>query len=322
MPIQATHISDTTGGEILDILKATSSSFEEWLFTNHIQLYYESNPGSKHNMLFYTLPYTMCPLFIYRRLDETDTIRYTILDYIKKWITEGSYIFLDLNERFIPFSIYCNKEDFYHHQFIYGYSDDDRSIYIRGLNVNRRVIFTTISYDDFCQAVQSRESNSCIELLTVKSEYTYPMDWEHLYHQLNGYTAGYTQTQDDKTICLGSAAEEKLVDILYEIRHGAYWEDIRQIATFKEHILVLPKYMDFFEQNGLALSENLRPSIDALCHLAERCEKMFIKYQLTHDIKILDRLINIIPEILCEEKRIYPIMANAVGGYLQRNALA
>lgn len=317
LPLSMTNIANTSGSEVLDILHACSPYFEPYLYSNHLQIHLAKNnlTGEQH-INFIAPQYNECILLDFSRTHETDEIKNNIAMWLKEAILDGRYIFIDLNERWLPFSRDYEKRDFVHHHLIYGFSDEKECFYLRGTDKSRHLKSIEVDYRDIINAVTRRDQCCELETLKLSADAIYEVDWGYIYLDACRYTQRYIDGTRDVTVYLGTQIYPKFKQYIDLVSNGEYRPDKRPFALFKDHKNMLVRYAEFFKRNGVRLDVDMERTSQKIAALADINEKLFIKYMISSDKNNLTKIQNNLSETQDQEEELFPHIAGGLRRYL------
>lgn len=199
LPINDTPILDTYNFECLPYsIISTKNGFRGWEANNYLLLVMQKNFINKPVPFGYYLP-------DYRKIPGLDCItgnrelinnlmNTNIIDFIKKAINNNWYIYLNLNDYFVPNKkSYC-KEDNSHDSLIYGIDENEENIFLFGYTKNNRLERTSISFKNFVNAYYSLEKfdTSCdqFEMFRINDKIEYFFNKELFLDTLRWYSKG------------------------------------------------------------------------------------------------------------------------------------
>ncbi|MEW9699659.1 hypothetical protein [Paenibacillus sp. SI8] len=124
----------------------------EWIYCNYIQV------STHQNFLthpvpfaFYELDYAYNPWLKVQRLDRGifPTFRTSIVDFVKDSLSLGHYVYLNLDEFYVPNRVPYQKFNRTHDVLVYGFDDEQETFNLLGYN--ERLIFdkSVISFAEF-----------------------------------------------------------------------------------------------------------------------------------------------------------------------------
>ncbi len=317
LPLSMTNIANTSGSEVLDILHARSPYFEPYLFSNYLQIHFAINKVTGEQYINFIAPqYNECILLDYSRTHETDEIKNNITQWLKETILDEQYIFIDLNERWLPFSDAFEKRDFVHHHMVYGFSDEKECFYLRGTDKSRHLKSMEVAYRDIINAVTCREEFCELETLKLRVDAIYEVDWGYIYLDACRYTQRFIDGTRDVTVYLGTQLYPKFINLIDLIANDEYQTDSRPFALFRGHKNILVRYTAFFKKNGVRLDFDMEQTMQKIASMADINEKLFIKYMITKNDDNLKKIQQNLSEICDEEERMFPQIAEGLRRHL------
>lgn len=169
----------------------------EWIYSNFIQtcfdLSYHKTPVPYY---FYIFDYTISPFLDVQKLNR-DTLannNLNILDFIVNTVDNGQYIYLNLDEFYIPKRNAYKDKHFSHDCLIYGYDMGKREIYLYGFDISNQLNMTEISFDDFVLAYENIEliekELTYINLYKLRKGCKYKLNLDIIIEQLKEYFEG------------------------------------------------------------------------------------------------------------------------------------
>lgn len=175
-----------------------------------------------------------------------------------------------------------------------------------------------LSYEDFGQAMTSMAP--AWPLITMKTNTcTYFMDWGKVACDFAEYTADRASTLENRPTLSGINVSLKLIEVLESIRIGNARKDARIFGTLKEHKNVLLKKAQFFIACGIPFEdEHLTAKYEELYKLADLCEKLFLKYEITGNAEIIGRMISLLRSIFTIEKDVIDTTKRGLIRYLEK----
>lgn len=137
-----------------------------WLYSNYIQLRCRNEAFKDHNFRSdwfdfdsYLLMVDDNPLLqsqvIFREF--LDKYVHDPLAFVIDTINEGYYLFITLNDYYVPGTISYQTASFSHASLIYGYDEEARTLDIALYNRHRNFVFSKIGFDDFVRAYEETE---------------------------------------------------------------------------------------------------------------------------------------------------------------------
>lgn len=311
-----------TYGDHANHLSVLSNSqyFSNWFYSNYMFITYEECLPDGHPLYFDHELIATCKLtdvFYFYLHDQPDLIK-NMIPFLKEAIERGLYCIVPLNERYVPNTPSFQRRDFSHRNFFYGYSDTDKIFYTMTHDKSRRYMEAALSYEDFGQAMTSMAP--AWPLITMKTNTcTYFMDWGKVACDFAEYTADRASTLENRPTLSGINVSLKLIEVLESIQIGNARKDARIFGTLKEHKNVLLKKAQFFIACGIPFEdEHLTAKYEELYKLADLCEKLFLKYEITGNAEIIGRMISLLRSIFTIEKDVIDTTKRGLIRYLEK----
>lgn len=129
----------------LGIMNTYKNFSKEWLINNFLLL------KVRERQVFYAIP-SVIALWNCFKTNIICTISYNILDAIKMHLNKQEYIYIVVNEKYIPERNAYKKFDYNHCLLIYGYDDETKSFLTIGYNKYNKYIPQWIQYSDIEKA--------------------------------------------------------------------------------------------------------------------------------------------------------------------------
>ncbi|UJF34503.1 hypothetical protein [Paenibacillus hexagrammi] len=266
----------------------------EWMFSSFIQVSGHTN-FLTHPVPFgfYEVDYAYNPWLKVHRLDRSlmPVFRTSIKELVIDCLKRGYYLYLNLDEFYVPNRVPYQKFNRSHDVLVYGFDEEEELFHLLGYN--ERLIFdkTTISFAEFEQAYHSLEEvpNYChqIYLYQFNEKGAFTFDIELVIQSLKEYL--YSRNTAAKYKLLAEPEPTFLFGMqTYEILQG-YMEhligspdgyvDLRYMHMLWEHKHWMTRRVQFLIEKGY-----LQPGADLLekaSHIeksSESARNMLIKF--------------------------------------------
>lgn len=246
------------------VIEGNQIDYSNWLVAHFIDVYYRK----KWNAICFKMPYCYHWRCFKSNLVLYNSMKYnSFINTIEKQINYGKYVYLCVNEKFIPERFVYNKKNFLHNIYIYGYDNEKKIFFTAAYNTSKHFARQEISYKHIYLAQKNKKvKNICIsfkldnsyDFISLKSKkvklqlfkYFFPLD---KYSGIN----------------------------IFKYLKKHYKQDEIKMGYSKllcEHIQILSK----LEQIGYKFDAN------ELIKLSENLYYISLKYTLTNDIKLLN----------------------------------
>ncbi|HHP1111508.1 MULTISPECIES: hypothetical protein [Bacillus cereus group] len=155
---------------------AIISNYEDaypWIHSNYIQLaFHKDFMIAPVPFKFYLFDYTIVPWLKVQKLDREiySLINRDIVDFLKKAIDMGYYIYLNVDEYYIPCREAYKNFNKSHDILVFGYNEKELSFSVLGYNEKRFFSKTKVPYDLFEKAFLNLDNieNNCNQIYLFK----------------------------------------------------------------------------------------------------------------------------------------------------------
>lgn len=321
---------------LLSVL-AVSDDYLPWFFSNFIQLMAVKAPqDSRYWFDFYVpcrdhaLEVNPCIHLQKWNRDSLDAYKLDIIDLLMDSIDLGYYIYLYVNEYYIPGSPAYLIKDLSHGNMIFGYNMEDRTFQMAGFLKNLK--FTSIEVD-FETLEKAFKDNPTIEdfelkmyLFKRREKVNFEFDLQHVVMLLEEYLASANSSERERTFqnplykqpLEGHFGKEVYVCMKKDLQDECERDGtllVRPMHILWEHKNSMLLRLRYLEQNR---DVRLRPG------LVERYEKLersmlllrnsVIKYYLVRNKSILIQVMDGLDRICLEETQILEALLDDLKG--------
>lgn len=133
------------------ILQSNISGLEKWLSTKFIGMHFR---WYWDQIVFNNKPFYKWDCFYSKLIKLNTSTNYQFINSIREYILNGYYLYLFVNEMFIPHRNSYQKRNFIHDLCVYGFSDERHSFFISAYNDKEKYVCEEISYYDFYFAIK------------------------------------------------------------------------------------------------------------------------------------------------------------------------
>jgi len=185
----------------LMVMECNSKSYE-WIYGNFIQTCFDT---AYHKapvpFYFYIFDYTISPFLEVHKInrDFLNFNKIKILDLVKNSINNNYYIYLNLDEFYVPQRFSYKVKHFSHDCLIHGYDLEKKEIYLFGYSSKWQIESTSISFDEFELAYMNLElidtELTYINLYRCKESGQYALKLDMIVKQLIEYLEGINSSE-------------------------------------------------------------------------------------------------------------------------------
>ncbi|MFC5469145.1 hypothetical protein ACFPPD_10470 [Cohnella suwonensis] len=294
-----------------------------WVYTNFIQLvYFESlrkiDYTNKTDSFFDPLLFD-CP-WLNIQFTHRDTISQawngSIVQFAIDSIDRGNYIYFVADQYYIRASAAYGNHTHNHDMFIYGYDKTTKKLNIADNLKYGKYIRTTCGFDEmemaYAHADPDRDwfdSRVMSFAFKPKTYFQYErylvFDSVSVVHSLNRYIHSMKPAS---YMCLentyGIAVYERVHEYLLALKQEREVIDIRLLHILYEHKKMMRRRIRYMLQHGYLADENLEASYANVEKEHEICVGLMLKFMITGDDKLLDRISGALMEAAVIEKEL------------------
>ncbi len=222
----------------------------------------------------------------------------------KEMLEKGIYITGGYDEFFIPGKRPYQKRHFNHDYVIFGYDEEERGFKSAAYMEDRSYRFYDITYEDYHNSIAKSEYNFYVCYRKIDKSYVPNVDIVHLKKKIENYLLS---REDDyasnRQAYFGMEAWEKFREYVQE--NGDDRLDNRFARIYMEHRNIMVKRMRKLNEMGFINDCSLTEEYHRNVYLpAQAVHDLFIKYNLTRDHKVRQRILGTIQKTNENEERI------------------
>ncbi len=299
--------------------------FLPWFYSQFIQLSCPtsfSNPGwllgfVSPNIWDNAIPFFTQPMHLNKQTVVENKI--SITDYVISNIKMGYYVYVGVDDYYIPFRSAYKKYGQPHDLFIFGYDSEDKTFDVAGFNSNSVYSYSKLSFEDFEKAFHlSSPTGSRIDpeifnfiwSFKVNEEVECFFDLKLFTEMLKDYVYS-TDTTEKFRMCkipkegyaYGMETYHYLKQYFYLLLEDKLYFDIRSIHLFWEHKKCMNLRIKYLYEKGY-----IDKSITDFNNYSEIEKKLLIartlmqKYRIKKDNQLLNNIISILDEAETKER--------------------
>lgn len=134
------------------ILQSNIVGIEKWLASKFIGLHFR---WYWDQIVFNNKPFYKWDCFYSKSIKLRTSTSYQFINSVREHISNGYYLYLFVNENFIPHRSSYRKRNFIHDLCVYGFSDERRCFLISAYNDKQLYSYEEISYQDLYLAFKN-----------------------------------------------------------------------------------------------------------------------------------------------------------------------
>ena len=298
---------------LLSVITKENKNYTKWMTVFYIQLIYLLEPHG-HCFSFYSGKYEDCH-FVDRKMFPRENLmnQNKFTSQLTKYLTQGYCIIIELNEFYVPDRLSYHNKYRQHSSMVYGtyMKNGERFFNLIGYKASKHYAPTTISEGELYKAFSSLREDTradgwpIILLRRNNKEYKYN-NRRIAFHLKEYWNSGLDEpTYNDGYVLFGLDAARKLIEILKDIKNGLYRKDYRLLSLYMEHKKIMLKRIDHLTETGVKFDEGLINKYEEIYKKSEMCFQLFMRYTITNQGELIDKIVEIIREINAEEEAIF-----------------
>lgn len=298
-----------------------------WILSKHINCYYDFKAMGIFNHCMSEKRYfaKSKAMIVQKFRFDKRFLSLDILNFVqwaKNLIDGGWYIMGYYDEYYIPETASYQYRHFRHTMLIYGYDDESQLFYAMGYTSDRKYRSHCLTYDEFISSIGvdfDRKTEPYVKRDIEKIEFDafrlnpdcdFTFDLSQVYTSLLDYIncedSGYRHQRGLK---YGFDCEREFVNYI-KTQKGKYLDE-RYSRLFMELKELMVRRLEYLTGEQI-LSQDVLSEYKKICEQQKNIHLLFIKYNLTMDEKIIDRLADKMSSIIESEKNILPRITDEI----------
>ncbi|WMJ86462.1 hypothetical protein [Anaerocolumna sp. MB42-C2] len=295
-----------------------------WFYNYYIQLEVKRNYENGVRLDFYTtLLWKCCPWIYFQRLSRDFILRKwdSIIDFIIDSIDLGYYVYFIANYFYIPISKNYNQYHKVHDIFIFGYDKntqmfDVADFFRDGIYEYAKVPFSciNIAYNSLSECSKQHDWLNGVELISFfkRSEYHNNKELDYRFDPalVKSFICDYITSSNTlekykiptekwkRNWVYGVEIYDFLIEYLEQLSSNKVPFDTRPFAVLNDHKKLMMMRIKFMGENSFLYNwKDLYQDYSNVLNRASILKGLWIKYSISSDKKLLNRMILIINEI-------------------------
>lgn len=247
---------------------------------------------------------------------------FDFLKWAKDLLSGGWYIMGYFDEYYIPEKRSYKRRHFRHSMLIYGYDDEPQLFYAMGYTSDRKYRSHCLTYDEFLSSIMvdfDRETEMYVkggieriefDAFKLNPGYDFTFDLCRFYTSLLDYIncedSGY---RPQRGLKYGFDCEKEFVNYI-KTQKGKYLDE-RYSRFFMELKELMVRRLEYLTGEQV-VSQGILSEYQKICEQQKTVHLLFIKYNLTMDERIIDRLADKMNGIIESEKIILPRITDEI----------
>lgn len=255
-----------------------------------------------------------------------------IIDDIKFWIDNNNYIVFYLIESYVPGMRFYQKADVVHSEFIFGYNDEKKCVYVMNFPCNgeklaiieldyeslKKSILYTIEYNKKRMKkkdITMKDYNKEFRIILLRYNDIFQVGYSHninldiIKKQIDDFLNSNNSSINNSYFTLYQEGkwgldvyEQIYIDFLTQVKDNKKL-DFRFMCMLYEHKCIMKDRMNIL--NDIYGIKPLYCEMDEIIRITECFKNLVFKYNITYDIKIINKFEGMFNELKKLEKEVY-----------------
>lgn len=293
-------------------------SDQTWIYNNYLQLVIQDYPDNAHWLDFNSI-YDLhnVPRFPWLNVQNVKldfvTKYISLIDFFKDCIENNYYLDVRYDMYYLNHAFAYKLNHRISNMLIYGYDTDKNCFYAMDYLYNSSKIYDSLEIDMnlLAQSVLSDYNTRGIKgIYEFDSDFKFKLDMDIAIAQIENYVFAknefkfFDRTQKKypgtyKDMGYGNEVYKYLNIYMEDVMRGALKFHILPFAALLEHKLCIYGFVKTIEETKKQDLESIK--INSLVRQADIIKALSIKYQLTHERRLLHTILNRINELNKEE---------------------
>lgn len=300
-----------------------------WFFSQFIQLMSGTNKDYEYFTDYYTWTYEHTSLVYSPLLITQQTFRDQAADsgeivaYIAESINRGNYVYVFVDEFYIPGRTLYKDAHVTHDILVHGYDHDQEVLFISGFNKNVVYGQWTVPYDDFVKGYHMADTCSLNNSMIIKMKYNdlahYRESPVSLYESLTDFLHSRNSSErfrfirsplSDKNYVFGLNVYQNLISYLAEVMKGNYTLNVMPFHIVAEHKQVMCNRLRFMEETyNIDLKKHFN-CYKSLEDISLKLRTSCIRYSFRPASRLLTKMQELLEKVSVGEKDCMEDIAN------------
>lgn len=277
-----------------------------WIHSNYIQLCFYKNFEEGFVVPFapYVYDYATNPMLTVQRIQremlavfQTDIVRFA-----KESLDLGHYVYLNIDQFYIPRRNHYQRQNFAHDILVFGYDEEAEEFEVLGFREDFQFAPSRVSYAEFEAAYRSLDvienwsEEICLYRLNPKPKFQF--DPKLLADRLEEYLLGTNTSERFYEIgetydrAYGMQAYPYLKKYFQALMEDRIWYDVKYTHVLWEHKRAMTLRLQFLEERGdVDPAEGLLEAARQVEQQALTFKNIFMRVGIDHDLSRLSKIV-------------------------------
>jgi len=337
LPVTFPAVSSFPAETYVLLILLNYSQTEDWIYNNFVNLYgYITNENFIYQAFTLDEIRKVCPFISLSELRNREFIEDNfngIIQFIKKCIASGYYVTIQYDQYFLRHTLNYNRVHRMHELFIYGFNDEAEKFYVSDFFYNSKLSSQEVSFSELEESVKHVPSEifgiDLLKFIDVNYEFNYDIFIKDLNDYLNstrtvlcyeencltppeihrlsegGYVFGISNYD------LINKAFSQVIDRGHDNGFGdIYYRILRSAHALYNHKVLMLERLKFLQKKGMQVNADSILNYERIVELCQTNRNLSIKYRVTRDASIVQKIINNYEIVKIEEERILRDLVN------------
>lgn len=300
----------------LSIIEQYNES-KKWLYNNFIQLAYDKNKNSPVPFCFYMFDYTINPYLDVIKLTRgiRSLVDFNIIKFAEKAIENEYYLYLNVDEYFIPNRRSYNHQHLSHDILVYGFDKKRQVLKVLGYDKYMRFASSEVPYDEFMNAFTNLDKikNDCEQICLFKTKIEqYEVNGDIIKERLIDYVESKNTSQQYADLKVpwersyGLSTYDSITADLVDVKRNPLKKiDPRNTLIILEHKKLMKERAEYLFSNGIVNQEIDLLAYAELQELSRIIHLLCLKYNIKRDVLIIEDIMKMIHTLKVKEEHTY-----------------
>lgn len=252
-----------------------------------------------------------------------------LIAFFKRSIDQGDYVYLFLDEFYLPGKAMYRRHHFAHDTLLFGYDDEEQVFHTLGFNHNYEYGQTDIGYEPFLESYRQADRRKAyytkeIILYNLNKDRTYPFDSQLVMESLEDYVLSRNSSERYRSIAspnnhvYGLKVYEEIVKYLRLLQSDpTLYRNIIPVHLLWEHKKMMADRLKYMKQHRYwSPPEQLTAQYQEIEREAFLIRKLFYKYAffIKEDTSLLEEAIAKIQMLAVKESQVLEQVLNELHG--------
>ena len=296
----------------LGILAAHNSDIMPWFYNKHINCVYMQEKNRFDHLMYDDRWYAnegvmaVHKMRFKKSISEVDSVN--MLNIAREMIFNGYYFMGYFDEYHISCKKAYQKRHFRHTSLIYGFNDDEKLFYAIAYNANRKyerfefpysafIKSIEVNYDDEKEYVKSGAERVDYDFVKPNKDFVFKINIPEIYANLFDYVHSINSRTAFAGLVYGLECMKAFVKYIESVIPNDANCDVRYSRLFMELKNLMLLRIDYLEKHGY-IKPGILEEYKKISDKQTNIHNLFVKYNISRQESIIDRLIKMQEEII------------------------